>query len=192
MLAFCPDSQPSPRPALLWQPPLARRGGMRTRVLPREGRVTGRGDAKSGLFARSTCSRLACYGLVLKLDPACLPGVSRPGRKPPSVLPEPALPRYAPPTSPAYKTPAWPSPVTYPQSGLPHRSLVGSGRGSGQGQSPDSPEGCTVGMTKKKKKDGYLYGDFPPRKRWMIHLSTFLSIAPGSTLRNLTRSPLCS
>lgn len=69
--------------------------------------------------------------------------------------------------------------VTYPWSGLPHRSQVCSDRGSGQGQSPDSPKERTVGMTNTVSicvglsvlgRDGGS--------------TTFLSRAPGSALGN--------
>lgn len=78
-----------------------------------------------------------------------------PHKFPPSVSPQLSfLPRYLPPNNPTYKTCLALTPVTYPWSGLPHRSQVGSGRCSGLEQSPDSPGGHTV-ETMKHHRDFY-------------------------------------
>ena len=60
---------------------------------------------------------------------------------------------------------------------MPRRSQVGSGTGSGQGQSPDSPGGRTVGPTNTIG----IYMGLSRRGR-VGGSSTLLSTAPGSTL----------
>lgn len=129
-----------------------RGGRMRKWVFPGEDRVAGRADARRGLTAGSTCIRLACYGLIFRrrghLSLPCLPFLFLSTSCPCSPRPLPVShPSLFSPDAPS-PSPAWPSrQLTYPQSGLPRRSQVGSGRCSGQGQSPDSPGGHTVGMT---------------------------------------------
>lgn len=139
---------------------------MRKWVVPVEGRVNRKRRCQPRAHCKVNLQQIGVFwahspkaqtppNWILPASSTSLDLLPLPHKLPPSVSPTACL--------------ALPT-LTYPWSGLPHRSQVCSDRGSGQGQSPDSPEERTVGMTNTVK---YLCGAFRPGKRWRVHLHSY-------------------